>query len=142
MDALDEWTTLDERPAWVDEPLPADRRHDPFAEFDYLGRKVPHRIPLPAYLLMVARIEPARVRRVPPRAVVENGVDEAGDFALVACSCGHRPVVRAELAKCSACERYYTLIDDGSVYVTYGEMAPPPLPVARTSPSSPTTSPS
>lgn len=108
-------------PNWRERWLLAAGAYDPH------GRRQPRRVDLPDYLLMIARIDPARVRRVPKRAIADDGVDEDGDFALVTCPCGARPVVRFELAKCSDCERYYTLIAPGYVFLTYGEMTPPPL---------------
>lgn len=99
----------------------------PFAEYDFLGRKQPHRLGLADYLLLIARIDPARVRRVPSTAIAEEGADEIAEFAFVDCPCGARPVVRQTLEQCKGCERWYVLFEQGVVFVTYGEMAPPPL---------------
>lgn len=95
--------------------------------YDLVDRRQPRQLGLPDYLLMVARIQPARVRRVPARAVVDDGHDDDGDFAFVACPCGAKPIARGALAKCSGCERYYVLVAPGHVFLTYGEMTPPPL---------------
>lgn len=101
----------------------------PFAEYDTLDRKQPRRHGIPDYLLMIARIEPARVRRVPSVAIEDEGTDDAGGFAFVNCPCGARPIVRDDLEKCKGCERYYVLVSTGRVYLTYGAMSPPALPV-------------
>lgn len=102
----------------------------PFAEYDTLDRKQPRRHGLPDYLLLIARIAPGRVRRVPSSAIEDEGLDdELGDFAFVNCPCGARPVVRDDLEKCNGCERYYVLVERGRVYLTYGAMSPPELPV-------------
>jgi hypothetical protein len=95
--------------------------------YDLVDRRIPRRLGLPDYLLVVARIEPARVRKVPSRAVVDDGHDDDGAFAFVDCPCGAKPIVRADLGKCSGCERYYVLVGSGSVFLTYGAMTPPPL---------------
>lgn len=127
-------TALNDREKWA---LPHEPRGfadvigpqqgDPFAEFDLLGRKQPRRLGMPDYLLMVARIEPGRVRRVPAPAVAEEGVDDEGEFSMVTCPCGAHPMVRSALAKCAGCERHYVAIELGVVYVCYGAMTPPPL---------------
>lgn len=107
--------------------------------YDGLGRRQPRRIfTVPDCLLMVARIEPARVRRVPASAVAEDGADDEGGYSMVTCPCGGHPIARERLARCPGCERYYTHVRPGSVWVTYGAMSPPPL----TSGSSPVTCPS
>lgn len=98
-----------------------------FAEYDLLGRKQPRVISIPDYLLMVARIDPARVRRVPAAAITEEGLDDQGEFAYVACPCEAHPVVRGELEQCTSCERRYVLVGTGAVFVAYGAMEPPPL---------------
>jgi hypothetical protein len=95
--------------------------------YDAVGRRVPRQLGLPEYLLLVARIEPARVRRVPARAVVDDGIDDDGEWAFVACPCGAQPVVRRALEKCRACERYYVFISPGFVFLSYGSMTPPEL---------------
>lgn len=95
--------------------------------YDLCDRQQPRHIGLPDYLLLVARIEPARVRLVPKTAIPEDGHDDDGPFAFVACPCGARPIVRAPLERCPSCERYYCLVFP-RVFVTYGAMAPPPLP--------------
>lgn len=95
--------------------------------YDLLDRRAPRQLGLPDYLLVVARSEPARVRKVPRQAVVDDGHDDDGDFAFVACPCGARPIARERLERCSGCERYYVLVAAAQVFVTYGEMAPPPV---------------
>lgn len=99
----------------------------PFRQVDGLGRQVPRRLGVETYLLMVARIEPERVRRIPSVAVLEEGEDDDGRFALVSCPCGGHPTVRAALVKCEGCQRFYALMGLGSVWVAYGDMAVPPL---------------
>ena len=94
--------------------------------YDLLDRRAPRRLGLADYLLLVARSDPARVRTVPQRAVVDDGHDDDGDFALVACPCGTRPIVRERLERCGGCERFYALIGP-KVFCCYGEMTPPPL---------------
>lgn len=115
---------------WIAAKRPIEFRHasSPFAEFDLLGRKQPHRLGLPSYLLLIARLDPARVRRVPSSAITEEGQDETGEFSFVGCPCGAHPVAAAEMVKCSGCERYYVEFERGAVYVVYGAMEPPPLP--------------
>lgn len=94
---------------------------------DRLGRKQIRRPPLPAYLLIMARIDPTRVREVPQLAIAEDGVDDQGAYALLSCPCGGQPIVREGLEKCVGCERYYTLTAPGCLHVVYGAMEPPPL---------------
>jgi hypothetical protein len=118
MNALEKWRTAQD--------TPVRGAGGPFAEYDLLGRKQPRRFGNHDYLLMIARIEPARVRRVPAAAIDEEGIDEEGEFALLECPCGARPVVRPKLERCQ-CERYFVLIAAGSIWVTYGETKPPPL---------------
>jgi hypothetical protein len=65
----------------------------------------------------------ARMRVVPFRAVVEEGEDDEGSFALIECPCGQRPIVRSKLAACSGCERWY--LKEENVLVLYGEMEIP-----------------
>jgi len=95
--------------------------------YDLLDRRQPRQLGLPDFLLMILRIDPARVRKVPREAVADDGHDDDGEFAFVACPCGARPVVRERLGRCSGCERRYTLVAARRVYVVYGAMAPPPL---------------
>jgi hypothetical protein len=96
----------------------------PFAARDAFDRRVPTRLGLHHYLLVVARSDPDRVRPVPAAAVQDENTDDDGAFALVACPCEHKPVVRSRLEKCPGCERYYTLVGNG-VFVVYGAMTPP-----------------
>lgn len=97
----------------------------PFIEHDFLGRQVPRRQGIEGYLLFIARISPGRVRSVPARAVLEEGVDDDGPFAMVACPCEARPVVTSRLAKCPGCQRWYVYVEGGRAFVTYGAMTPP-----------------
>lgn len=109
---------------WEDRPGPT---AGPFAAFDDFGRRIPRRLGIADYLLTIARSEPARVRRVPSAAVVEEGDDDDGPFGMVTCPCGGRPIVRSVLEPCVGdCDRYYVRFDGGMVFVAYaGE--PPPL---------------
>ncbi len=113
---------------WRERWLAAERH-----ELTYTKPEVKHPVRMDPghYLLAIARIDPARVRRVPAAAIVEQGVDDDGDFSLVACPCGARPVIRLALIPCSGseCERWYVQVET-SVWVTYGAMTPPPLPPA------------
>lgn len=95
----------------------------PFGSVDGLGRKIPRRLGIPDYLLTIARSEPARVRRVPSVAIIEE--DESDAF--VKCPCGAHPVAEARLVKCPGCERHYVRLDDGVVFVAYGNGPTPPL---------------
>lgn len=95
--------------------------------YDLVDRRQPRQLGLPDYLLMVARIEPARVRKVPRHAVVDDGQDDDGEFAFVVCPCGAKPIARGSLEKCSGCERRYVLVARSHAFVTYGAMTPPPL---------------
>jgi hypothetical protein len=127
-------TALSDRERWIT-ASPPPRFEDvagrqvggPFSQTDLLGRKVPRRLGLPDYLLWIARIDPARVRKVPARAIVDDGRDEDGEFTLVACPCGHQPVVRPALERCPGCERHFVHVEQGAVWVTYANMTPPPL---------------
>jgi hypothetical protein len=110
---------------WEDEP--ARQQSGPFSLFDSLGRKIPRRLGIADYLLTIARSEPARVRRVPSQAVVEEGEDEHGSFSFVTCPCGARPVVRQRLEKCDGCARNYVRFEGGAVFVAYGDGGAPPL---------------
>lgn len=111
--------------------------------YDGLGRPQPRRMfTVPGCLMMIARIEPARVRRIPVSAIAEEGVDDNGGFSMVACPCGAKPVAQERLAKCPGCERYYVHVRVGNVYVVYGAMEPPPLPGSSSSIDSPVTRPS
>jgi hypothetical protein len=98
-----------------------------FTARDHLGRKVPRRLGIADYLMVVARSEPARARRVPASAIVEEGCDDDGEFTLLACPCGAQPIVRSALAKCLGCERWFVQIQQGRLYVAYGAVAAPPL---------------
>lgn len=99
------------------------------SEYDAFGRKLPRRLGSADYLLVIARSEPARVRRVPSQAVVEEGDDDDGAFALVECPCGTRPVVRGLSTKCTGCNRNYVRFEGGTVFVAYGDGQVPPLSV-------------
>jgi hypothetical protein len=101
----------------------------PFTDRDSFGRQLPTHIGIGHYLLTIARSDPARVRLVPAGGIVEEGVDEES-YALVACPCGARPVVRERLLKCEGCERWYCYVDGHRLFVVYGAMSPPPLPVS------------
>lgn len=123
---LERWRQAETREfPWRDEP----RETVIFGSLDALGRKIPRRLVLADYLLLIARSEPARVRRVPSQAIVEETEDEReAPVSYVQCPCGEHPVVSATLEKCPGCERYYVRLEDGGlVFVVYGEMAPPPL---------------
>lgn len=85
----------------------------------------PRRLGLGDYLSAALQGSWDRVRRVPGSAITEDGVDDEGDFAFVACPCGAHPVVRDKVEKCPGCERWYLLVALGSVWVIYGEMTPP-----------------
>lgn len=100
------------------------RASEPFVERDFVGRQIPRHQGIEGYLLLVARLDPGRVRSVPARAVLEEGEDD-GPYALVACPCEHRPVVTSVLTKCPGCERWYVYVTGGKVFVAYGAMAPP-----------------
>lgn len=100
----------------------------PFSEFDSLGRKQPNRLGAPFYLLLIAKVAPTRVRRVPAAAITEEGDDDDGGFSCVTCPCGARPIVRSRLGRCTDCERWYVRVELGAVWVAYGEMPPPPVP--------------
>lgn len=98
---------------------------------DRLGRKQPTRLDAAmllegAALLVGGEFVAERVRAIPERAVVENGEDEAGVYALVECPCGSKPIVRVEPVKCNGCERHYVASGPNpNVYVIYGDMKPP-----------------
>jgi hypothetical protein len=99
----------------------------PFTDHDGFGRQLPTHMGIGHYLLLCAKLDPTRVRTVPRGGVVEEGVDEES-YALVACPCGARPVVRPRLVRCEGCERWYCYVDGRRVFVVYGAMEPPPLP--------------
>ncbi len=103
---------------------------DPLAATDQLNRRIPGHVGVPRYLHTIALWDPDRVRLVPSVAVTEEGDDDVGEFALVACPCGAHPIVRPRLVRCVGddCERWYTYMNGGKVFVVYGEMAPPPRP--------------
>lgn len=114
-------------------PAPVGRLTLAMGNVDRLGRKQPRRLGLPDYLLLIARLDPNRVRAVPARAIVEEGLDGDGEHALLDCPCGAHPIVRASLDKCSGCERHYALSGPGLVWVAYGAMPVPENPAtART----------
>lgn len=100
----------------------------PFRQVDSLGRQVPRRLGVETYLLMFARMAPERVRRIPSTAILEEGEDEQGRYALVRCPCGGHPTVRARLQQCDGCGRFYVSLALGAVWVAYGDMPVPPLP--------------
>ena len=118
MNALHEWIRGNGRdPAVLDRPVEPELRvgvHGP-----PLRRFGIHRL-----LLVVARSDPNRVRRVPAEVLTAEGYDEQGGWATLACPCGAEVTARAELAKC-ACERWYTLVGPGAVFVAYGDMPAP-----------------
>lgn len=93
-------------------------------EHDRLGRKQPRQIPISIYAEIASRSQPDRLREIPRAAIVEDGDDEDGHFAMVRCPCGHRPIARYSIAKCNGCERFYVAVAP-SVFVLYGEMEPP-----------------
>lgn len=66
----------------------------------------------------------ARVRRVPARAIEEEGVEDGADYALLACPCGAKPVAGELWHKCE-CERAYATFGGGRVFVFYLDMEPP-----------------
>jgi hypothetical protein len=96
--------------------------HDHIGEYDRLDRKEPLVLDLPHFILHLPGLR-HRTRRVPGRAIAEFGEDDDGEFALIECPCGSRPIVRGTIEKC-ACERYYLLTGRGPI-VVYGEMEPP-----------------
>src|SRR5205807_74066 len=88
---------------------------------DALGRMMPRRVPVSTYIEIALRSQPGRLREVPRAAVEEDGHDDDGPFAMVRCPCGHQPVARYEIAKCSGCERYYVACGP-KTFVLYGAM--------------------
>lgn len=98
---------------------------DPFAEYDRLGRKQPHRLSIAALTMKFPGML-RRTRVVPLSAVVEEASDGEGEYALVKCPCGASPIIRREIEKCPGCDRWYYLVI--RVYVVYGAMEMPPLP--------------
>lgn len=95
----------------------------PFAKYDHLGRKQPHRLSLASIVLAIPGMA-SRTRRVPARAIVELAAAEEGSTAMLHCPCGGRPVVTSAAAKCRGCERYYFVLGDNA-FVICGEMTPP-----------------
>jgi hypothetical protein len=91
----------------------------PFSELDGLGRKMPRRLHLADYLLLIVQSSPGRVRRVPERAV-----EGRGEATFITCPCGQRPAVGIEVGKCSGCERSYVLVERYA-FVVYGDMELP-----------------
>lgn len=96
--------------------------------FDRLGRRLPRKLPLTNYVELAMRSKPERVREIPRSAITEDGVDEEGHFAMVTCPCGRHPIARYQIEKCPGCERFYLLVAP-LVFVLYGDMEPPALPV-------------
>jgi hypothetical protein len=96
--------------------------HDHDSEYDAFERKVPKKIDLGLALRAFPALA-ARMRVVPARAVVEEGEDDEGLFALIECPCGQRPIVRSTLTACGGCERWY--LKGASVLVLYGDMELP-----------------
>lgn len=105
---------------------------DPLIDYDRLGRRQPTRLGWPRILRSIPGLL-ERSRIVPAAAIAEQAHDDEGDYSLVACPCGHRPIVRSSLKKCDGCERYYVAFG-ASVFVTYGGMEVPRSPT-KTSPS-------
>lgn len=101
------------------------RRRLPPRETDLLGRTQPRRLTIPSLLLSIPGAA-ERCRRVPARAIEEEGVEpsDGSDFALICCPCGARPVVGPAFEKC-ACERAYITFGGGRVLVFYLEMQIP-----------------
>lgn len=94
-------------------------------ERDALGRKQPRRIPVTTFLSTARHTASEHLRKVPSRAVEEQGRDDAGDYSLVNCPCGGHPVVRALIAQCpGGCERWY-VAPGAQVWVVYAGMEPP-----------------
>lgn len=104
-----------------------------FPPVDRLGRRDLRRIPISTLLAALGPGLARRLREVPRRAIVEDGADDDGHFAMVACPCGRQPIVRYSIAKCSGCERFYVAVMP-SVFVIYGDMTPPEIPSAATEP--------
>lgn len=88
-------------------------------------RLTPRRFDLDVYLAMLHERAPERMRLVPACAIAEQGVDDEGDFSLVDCPCGAKPVVRTSIAPCGGCERWYAHLRVDRVVVVYGGMTPP-----------------
>lgn len=99
--------------------------HDRTAEFDFLNRKDPVRFGVAHFALLVPGFI-RRMRHVPDRAV-EYGEDDDGQYGLIECPCGSRPICKERLEKCPGCERYYA-IDGKQAVVAYGNMTPPDEP--------------
>lgn len=103
------------------------RRRLPFRTTDLLGRAQLRRYSIPRLCSdAIPVIASERIRRVPARAIEEEGVEpsDGSEFALVHCPCGHRPVVGAFFGKCS-CERAYVTFGGGRVFVFYLDMEIP-----------------
>lgn len=102
--------------------------------YDHLGRKQPARLDYAMLIQGAARLVGHRtvrehIRRVPDRALADTGEDDQGNFALVNCPCGKKPVARPESTKCPGCDRWYvTAGNNPNVYVVYGDMQPPAIP--------------
>lgn len=114
------------------------RRHEegrpflpgPSSTYDRLGRKQFTRSSFWTMLRWIpGLLERAVV--IPASAVEEQGSDELGDYCLVKCPCGARPVARPCIDKCPGCERYYVVSPDGGrVIVAYGDMEVPKPPAS------------
>lgn len=116
-------------PIWVpsaDDPATPFTRRTPerFRKRDRLGRNQLRRLDMPFWLYMMATHAPSRVREVPSAAIEEEHRGEDGDWTLIACPCGGKPIAGPIIEKCAGCERHYTLAGH-NVYVVYGAMEPP-----------------
>lgn len=97
-------------------------------DYDRTGRKEPVVLELAHHALAIPFLK-NRMRYVPGRAVAEYGEDDDGQYALIECPCGYKPIVRGPIQKCRDCERYYMLKRKGAV-VVYGAMPVPGAPAA------------
>lgn len=97
--------------------------HDRVGEYDRLDRRDPALPTVPLFVLAIPGFK-QRTRLVPDSAVAEYGEDDDGEFALLDCPCGSKPVVRRRLERCQCCERYY-MLGRGRPLVFYGAMTPP-----------------
>lgn len=98
--------------------------HDKTSLYDRLDRKDPGRPTFAHYALWMPGLL-HRMRPVPARAVDEYASDDDGDFALISCPCGAKPIARAPIEKCPGCERYYTILGGKRAIVIYGAMTVP-----------------
>jgi hypothetical protein len=104
---------------------------DPSAVYDRLGRKQFQRSSIWWLLRWIPGLAD-RVALVPAGAVPEQGTDELGSYSFITCPCGARPVARAQIDKCTGCERYYVISPDGGrVVVLYGDMEIPGTPASQ-----------